>query len=413
MSCRKNWPRSFMAANFTQKFMNKTYKEHRENVLLDREKALMPETQTFVELELEMRKLTAQKYKATNKIHHSRIALNRVNLLTDADISARTGLTNDFDIRVERLRLHGEKNVALATTRAEFENIDNKIKLVGQYRFGHRQLNERVRRAFVRACPAPDCKGFLSTSWECGICEKKTCSDCHEVKTSDDHTCDPSSVETARLLARDSRPCPSCASMIFKIDGCDQMWCTQCHTAFSWRHGTIVTSIVHNPHYYDYMRANGGLPRNPMDRPCGGIPDWSRVVTRGLTNHAIYRAPIHAHQVLMPSFDHRHFDPNHNRELRIKFMLNELTDDKFKIAIQRDEKSRQKNNDIYNVLEMFVNVMTDILQRYVATATPPATEFGQEFENLRMYVNDNMSSVSRNFSNCRVPRLGVGYAWDM
>ena len=64
-------------------------------------------------------------------------------------------------------------------------------------------------------------------------------------------------------------------------------------------------------------------------------------------------------------------------------------------------------------LRLLFSVMTDILQRYVATATPPAAEFGQEFENLRIYVNDNMSSVSRNFSNCRVPRLAAGYTWDM
>jgi hypothetical protein len=157
------------------------------------------------------------------------------------------------------------------------------------------------------------------------------------------------------------------------------------------------------------MRANGGLPRNPLDRPCGGIPDWARVYGRGLTNHTIYRAPIHAQQVLMPSFAYRNFDPNHNRELRIKFMLNELSEDKFKVAIQRDEKSRQKNNDIYNVLEMFVNVMTDIMQRLCGTDGSVMNEF----EPLRIYVNESMGIVSRNFSNCRVPRLLESYAWDM
>lgn len=36
---------------------------------------------------------------------------------------------------------------------------------------------------------------------------------------------------------------------------CDQMYCTICHTAFSWRTGQIETGRVHNPHYYQHLRA--------------------------------------------------------------------------------------------------------------------------------------------------------------
>ena len=92
-------------------------------------------------------------------------------------------------------------------------------------------------------------------------------------------------------------------------------------------------------------------------------------------------------------------------------MLNEINAEKFKILIQRDEKSRQKNNDIYNVLEMFSNVMEDLL--LVLIADTLLEKFMTSFEELRVYVNTSMTTISKNYSNCRVPTIRENLAWDM
>ncbi len=41
------------------------------------------------------------------------------------------------------------------------------------------------------------------------------------------------------------------------VHNCDQMWCVECKTAFSWSKGTVETGMVHNPHYYQWMRQHG------------------------------------------------------------------------------------------------------------------------------------------------------------
>jgi len=110
----------------------------------------------------------------------------------------------------------------------------------------------------------------------------------------------------------------------------------------------------------------------------------------------------------MPSYDRVAAD---HREMRIKYMLNELTDEKFKSMIQRDEKSRQKNTDVHNVLDMFVTVMTDLLQKLIITQS--TVKFYIEAENIRKYTNESLSTVSKNFSNCRVPNLRDDFHWDM
>jgi len=45
------------------------------------------------------------------------------------------------------------------------------------------------------------------------------------------------------------------------VKNCDQMWCVECKTAFSWSKGTVEVGIVHNPHYFQWMRQNGGMHR--------------------------------------------------------------------------------------------------------------------------------------------------------
>ena len=53
MSCRVGWtPEMLDSCGLSKKFVRQTYKTHRENVLFERERALMPETQPYVERRL-------------------------------------------------------------------------------------------------------------------------------------------------------------------------------------------------------------------------------------------------------------------------------------------------------------------------------------------------------------------------
>jgi hypothetical protein len=83
---------------------------------------------------------------------------------------------------------------------------------------------KKPKATFVRACPSGDCRGFLSSAWKCGTCEGWACSNCHEYigkdKNKTEHVCHPDQVASARLLDKETKPCPKCASAIFKISGC-------------------------------------------------------------------------------------------------------------------------------------------------------------------------------------------------
>ena len=94
---------------------------------------------------------------------------------------------------------------------------------------------KKEAKKFIRQCPCNDCNGYLSTQWKCGVCKIWACPKCFEAIGFDknaEHTCDPSAVASAELIKKETKPCPSCGTRIFKINGCDQMWCTSCKVAF-------------------------------------------------------------------------------------------------------------------------------------------------------------------------------------
>jgi ribosomal protein S27AE len=280
MACHKAWSRDTLASNFTSKFVTKTYKGRREDLLFERERSLMPATQQYVELEKKSRQLTQQEVQLRVKLSHEEEELGKIRGLSTSVLAVKHGLQNEFEAFLLRQEMVAIQMKVIAPIQIDigtiqWRNIQMRERIIGRH-------VEMEKRAFVRACPHDACKGFLSTAWKCGLCENWTCPTCHEVKGPEKdaaHTCDPNNVATAELLARDSRNCPKCAAGIFKINGCDQMWCTQCHTAFSWRTGRVETHMVHNPHYYEYQRAHGTpLPRAVGDVPCGGFPEWSVIL---------------------------------------------------------------------------------------------------------------------------------------
>jgi len=341
-NCAKEWSTKFLREHFTNVFLTSKYKEHLENLLFEQEKALLPSTQPIVE---------------------------------------------------EKIRKQNVKKQILDIDKL-IENLAHEKRLLERSLYTDLTAE---RHQFVRQCPASGCRGFLSSQWKCGICQLWTCPDCHELKgeTRDcPHTCDPNNVETAKLIAKDSKPCPKCQSMIFKIEGCDQMWCTQCHTAFSWKTGKFEKNI-HNPHYYEWQRKNGGAPRIQGDIECGreithntcgqiqiaaqrhpslaiktyyytymyGNKDRYEYTEKIITLCDIVRNNIHNIHTELPNFQTNYVEKN--LDLRVKYLENHINESYFKTTIQRNDKKFKKNNEVSQVIQLANTALTDIIYRAI------------------------------------------------
>lgn len=408
MACHKGWSREILVNNFTQKFVSHGYKARRESLLLEREKSLMPATQPYVEIERQIRRITADIAHKRKELEGLNREWQKIESLPLGPLAVENGLVHEFDALILRHKLGQEQRKKVSNVMIDIQHME-----WWQERLMVRLHGDNIdseKRQFVRACPAPECRGFLSTAWKCGVCDNWTCPECHEVKGLNKdapHTCDPNNVETAKLLAKDSRNCPKCAAIIFKIDGCDQMYCTQCHTAFSWRTGRIETGIIHNPHYYEYHRQRGTLQRNPGDVPCGGFPAWQTVQALCPRTHHFYLKIASAHRTyahcmwaVAPRYTTGNGD---NRDLRIKLMIGDLSEDEFKKKIQQREKARQRKTEIAQVLEMFTTVLNDLFQTYVNDKNIDAIYVS--LNELRAHFQKTMKAVSKRYTNCATPTL--------
>lgn len=69
--------------------------------------------------------------------------------------------------------------------------------------------------------------------------------------------CDDNNYKTCQMIIKDSKQCPKCKNYIQRIYGCNQMFCTICHTCFNWVTLEILDKVnVNNPELIKYQRLN-------------------------------------------------------------------------------------------------------------------------------------------------------------
>ena len=516
MNCRKGWTRERMLETFSKQFVNRDYKAHRENVLFEREKSLLPATQPHAERKMKEREMlqnveaskvklaeykkdfynrnpevveytkqldelltrTAEvtpkqyNYYADQPIRYLELNLftrhcdypcmgrimNGICRLCKYSVCNSCGQRHKYPpnsskhvCKEEDVKMEQKRKVVIEEFKTLFNDpharaCKQKLRELDSYLNTVRQqmrketrnvrilLNanentndasqtptdsEKTGHNFVRACPVDGCRGFLSSAWKCGMCGIFACSKCHEVKGDKKdapHTCKLENVETAKMLAKNTKGCPNCHVLIYKLGGCSQMWCVECHTAFDWNTGKIATGQIHNPHYYEYLRKNNTQPREIRDIPCGGVPDYLSLVRHvrnvaSSTNDAdakLKEAYIERyHRGIGEVIDLRTWYRNRNlqdtREIRVKYLIKDYDESMFKKMLQIKAKAQEKVTNIDQVLDMFVMASSYILQRLLTIHTREEVELIlAELEQLRGYMNDSMKRVSQTY-DCKVP----------
>jgi hypothetical protein len=401
MNCEHPWNREFLDDVFPKTWVNGEYAKHREKVLLDREKARLPASQHLV-----INYKIAEELKQTVKDEAEEMTRLKRRIAVIANNR------DSLNVRIGRI------------VRSQY-SVDGR----GVVRADQGQQPERTQ--FVCKCPAQDCRGFLSTQYKCGVCSMFTCPDCREVigaSKSDPHECDPHTKETVALLKKDSKPCPSCGTNIFKVSGCEQMWCTMCHTAFSWRTGQVVQGVIHNPHYFEYMRSRGTLQRQPGDVPCGGggahfsVHELHRRFNDAdKLEHSVSADTVYAMRIacekLLQMVRHVRYevlggaqlqlpDEDANIDLRIKYLMKEIDEPTWRRILQQREKKRDKIIAFRQVYELLHDVAVDCLRALEFQSSETVDEVLRKFENemdgLLKFVAASLKRISERF-HCSIP----------
>ena len=388
MNCKKSWDLAFARKNLNSSFIDKEYKQHRKVLLFDIEKARLPETMPYVEKYLSIKPLEQE------------------------NITLKTELAK-LETIMYKMRTDMRQN------NAKIENYRR-----GNFNYGEGKSEEaKEKRVFMKGCPVNGCRGFLSTQWKCGVCKIFVCKRCMEPigdNKDAEHVCNEDSVKTAEMLKKETKNCPSCAAVIYKISGCDQMWCTQCHIAFSWKTGQKVNGVIHNPHFYQWQRNNGGATQNPNAVHCGGIPGYYIFRNRlrtfltfcspDLVNSLmrLHRASIHFGQVELVHYRTRVQRNTDNTDLRVKYLAKEISEVDMKKKLASRDTAKMKARAILDIYELFNNVITEaIMSIYnINSSNAPASccvslqEEVTKIDNVRRYCNKELRKVSKNYKQC-------------
>lgn len=420
MNCKNPYNQDFLIEKLNKSFIENDYKKHRKSLLVEREISKTQELMPLVGKQIEIEEHTK---------------------LMNEDINKRKEI--------------------LASLRKIDEQIKMKAKTI-------RNLNncdiENERKQFIMPCPADNCKGYLSNKYKCGICKLYTCPDCFEVigyTQNQEHICNPDSVKSAEAIKRETKPCPKCGVRIFKITGCDQMWCTECKVTFSWNTGkTIITNTIHNPHFVEYMRKqNNGDTRNPGDVLCGGLINWTAImaVVRCITGtnikdikymlenvnkkyngtiyannnivsgllQSIFRIMTHFNQIDLVRIRQAVVRLTNHDEKTIKYIRNLITKDELATAIIRDDNSKRKSNQILHVYELVsivsIEGFNSIYSKYQKCRKnkhinssdfydlySECVKFIEQFNYIINYSNIQLANISYNYS-LSVLQFGIYY----
>jgi hypothetical protein len=207
------------------------------------------------------------------------------------------------------------------------------------------------------------------------------------------------------------------------VKNCDQMWCTQCHTAFNWRTGRIEEN-VHNPHYFEWMRRNGNaIPRNPLDNPCqnnlghGTYQAIHNILTNKHVSNPfsvacdnylakLVRNTLHMRYTIRTRYETGN-RVQRNESLRIMYMRNLITEDHFKTTLQRNEKKVAKCREIYDVLTILLTTITDIIFRFYnhlleVNAGEWNMDILEEIDPIVDYSNECLTHISKAYSSALI-----------
>lgn len=392
ISCKNEFTDDFLYDNFTKTFINNEYNEHIVNLLLEEEKALIPNTMNLVDNKREVRKMRLELNLLKSEKEYKLSELERKII----------EITTEYDPKITSL------NNLIYTM-----NSDNAPVNINNFKF-------------EKKCIKNDCNGYLSTRWKCAVCEMYVCNLCHMEKL-DNHVCNQDDVDTVTQIKKDSKPCPKCQSLIFKIDGCNIMFCTQCATSFCWRTGEIKIREQdrHNPHYFQWLREKKNTvtttqqDNNCLDIGYGSLLEvfkrWNVFRHRGdkikdfdekcRLLSSVKRNLDHIRDVYVHPVQTNVFDINVKN--RIEFIMSEITQDEFHTKIRLMNKKNKKQTHINNVYNTFINASNDIIVNFVNTVPLKEFEghqkqfdvFVSEMINLIKYINESLLSVYKRYNN--------------
>lgn len=419
MKCKHRWKYEFILRNFT-KSSTKRILTHRKKILYEREKSKFPDTQPYVQYQKDVDKdieSRDNKIKTFNMIHS--MIISNTKMINDAYSDIRDNKDGKRDI-LNNIRILNEQNDRFRKDGKDImEEANRNFLKIHKWTLNLTMENEddKESETIVYKCQVDGCKGFVMSNWMCGLCSSLHCKNCYNLED-EGHICNMDDVKNITTIVNMSKICPCCGIMIHKIDGCSQIWCTNCKTTFDYHTGTVESNnMIHNPHYYEWFRISSTDREGNEDLNSNRIVDNQMLMRHILvafgedTEESSWlfrytRLMMHVRHLLERLYIPDMRDIRYNMRERIDFMMNKISEKDFQSKIQRKDKLVHYNVSLSEIYETFIIVMNDIAHRLLRINYIEHTHnIILEFKNYLQYVNDEINVLSSLYG-CKPQLLG-------
>ena len=335
------------------------------------------------------------------------------------------------------LQMVADHDIASAELRTCHREIAEITKVLKQKKSQERALQTCVQAAAINTrlvvkpsahnchvpCSTPQCRGFVTKDTpNCACCNQSTCHSCHqsvenptlgkhghETPEPTGHVCSEDNIATVLELRRNAKQCPECRVYISKVDGCDQMFCVSCHTAFSWNTGLRINGPIHNPHYFEVRARLGNVgPAATNQANLHGRVMFPGIhsLRRGVNNgqrleedvELTYRYTLHLRDVVCEHLRvlGREYSFNTNLEHRVDWMRKKLTDDQFRQHLHRNDKRARYNTELLSLFIAHTDVVGGYFQLMIFQQSIDAYE---NIIKLREQTMDDLNSIRARYGS--------------
>ena len=379
MHCKSEITKDFIRSIVNKKKFSE-YETSKFLVVFDRQKSLLHQTADVIEKEKEISRLKYELYENRRLLISTRINRRMFK-------ERHPKILKPTKKNPERLVIYNNYNKIVDEEKMLKENIFNLQSLISSSE--RNKGKEVVKREFIMSCPLDGCRGFLSQSYKCGLCDNYFCNDCNHKKddrNDENHVCDENDKATVAFLKKQTKKCPKCGVHISKIDGCDQMYCVaeNCMTFFSWTTGKIDEGPRHNPEYFRFLRERGitippSQPNN--DNVCVNYFTIGRRNRHHHHNYFNLLNSLNDFNITIYYWDNYYrrgveaigmiidlpttIDDVDGEQLRRKYLLKEIDEDKWKKNLKRILKKNEKNYEIRQLLELFTIGLNENFKQFI------------------------------------------------
>jgi hypothetical protein len=416
MSCRIEIPTTDFIMLFSKHWRLGPYKDHRKTILWAKEQSRMGEALAIIDRDTKLNKareivnkLNKQLFELESKISiiKNTLSKNKDNkLFKSEDYMKLSTESNTYTEKVRVLRKDKSKCFM------EMREIQNR------YYENNPLSSRRIRTPAVNLykykCPDNGCNGSLNDEYLCVSCQKQYCKDCFEI-LNENHQCNEDLKATISQIKKEAKPCPNCGTMISKISGCSQLFCTNtnCGTAFNWNTGEIEKGIIHNPEAYGYYARNPEAREAYLNRingtninnnEPGECPRDNRV-TQGQISRKITELNLPVQEgyyfssmiTNLYNFRFYRYDlfnerENTNLDLRLRYCKNIIDEKCFKTTLHMRYKKQEKRRIEKDILLTTAFVLNDLLQLVVLCQNKDElTQLKErEFQEIIKYTNEEL-----------------------